>query len=62
MPECVCCRSEHNDVVAVEGDRWCRQCQKDGCPQPKIQRPLNNRPEDGGAGCPMEGGRDLLGD
>ena len=34
MTDCVCCRQGHKDVRAVEGDRWCQQCQKDGCHQP----------------------------
>ncbi len=34
---CVCCKQEHKNVKAKNGDRWCRQCQKDGCPMPIIE-------------------------
>lgn len=34
---CVCCQQNHENVEANETDRWCHQCQKDGCPQPKIK-------------------------
>lgn len=37
MSDCVCCKGGHENVVAKEGDRWCQQCQKDGCPQPKLE-------------------------
>jgi hypothetical protein len=35
---CVCCSQgcPKDGAVAQEGDRWCRQCQMDGCPQPKL--------------------------
>jgi len=37
MSNCVCCQQNHENVLANETDRWCRQCQMDGCPQPKIK-------------------------
>ena len=35
---CVCCAQgcPPGGAIAKEGDRWCHQCQKDGCPQPKL--------------------------
>lgn len=39
MTVCVCCAQGHPNggAVAHEGDRWCQQCQKDGCAQPKLE-------------------------
>lgn len=38
MSDCVCCSQgcPKDGAVAHEGDRWCQQCQKDGCPQPRL--------------------------
>ena len=36
MTNCVCCQQGHKNVKAKVDDHWCRQCQKDGCPQPTI--------------------------
>lgn len=38
MNDCVCCSQgcPKDGAVAHEGDRWCQQCQKDGCPQPRL--------------------------
>jgi hypothetical protein len=39
MPlECICCEQGHpkdGALARVPGARWCHQCQKDGCAQPK---------------------------
>jgi hypothetical protein len=42
--ECVCCRGGHQNVTAQKGDRWCRQCQKDGCSQPKLKPSVQDLP------------------
>lgn len=36
-PGCVCCRQGHRHVKAKKGDWWCRACQQEGCPQPKLE-------------------------
>lgn len=38
MDVCVCCHGNHENVTAKPGDRWCQQCQMDGCPQPKLEK------------------------
>ncbi|OGT60100.1 MAG: hypothetical protein A3E01_10280 [Gammaproteobacteria bacterium RIFCSPHIGHO2_12_FULL_63_22] len=40
MNYCICCRQGHKNVVAKPGGRWCRQCQIDGCPMPKLEEPI----------------------
>jgi len=38
MSDCVCCAQgcPKDGVVAHKGDRWCQQCQKDGCAKPRL--------------------------
>lgn len=45
MSDCVCCDQGHpkSGATAKQGERWCQQCQKDGCPQPALL--LDDRPE-----------------
>jgi hypothetical protein len=37
MSDCVCCQHDHKEYLAEIGDRWCQQCQKDGCRQPTLK-------------------------
>jgi hypothetical protein len=39
MSDCVCCSQgcPKDGAVAHKGERWCQQCQKDGCTKPRLE-------------------------
>lgn len=43
MADCVCCNNKHRALAVGPFDRWCRQCQKDGCPIPTMEAMMSPR-------------------
>lgn len=48
MSDCVCCSQScpKDGAIAREGDRWCQQCQKDGCTIPRLVPELDRLKEE----------------